>query len=199
MKKQLYFDYQQHTVDDSAVLSELRQRIGERPVLLLAPGKSITKYESSINEFIHSRNPYIFSLNFTPRQYLVDTVFISNAKRYEEQKGNPNLLVTSNVQAAGISALNYASYLNNSEIYDNAALMLMAALMSIGVQEVWLAGMDGFTIESENYADAEMINRARLGVLDKRNSIMQEMLKRYSEQICIHFITPSLYEVSHEV
>ncbi len=194
--KQLYLECQTNAVDDAAIVDELRQRVEGRTVMMLAPGQSIKTHQDAVQTFMDTHHPFVFSLNFTPQQYPVDITFISNAKRFAEHKGNENLLITSNIKAEGVPVLNYASYLNNSEMYDNAALMLMVLLIKIGVRDIWLAGMDGFSTAAQDYADSDMINKAKLDWFDKRNSIMKEMLQKYSRQVQIHFITPSLYEFS---
>ncbi len=194
--KRLYLEYQENAVDDSAVLEDLKRDIGSSPVMLLAPGRSIRTHKAEIDAFIAEKAPFVFSLNFSPEHYNVDTVFVSNAKRFAELKAETRLLITSNIKAEGIPTLNYASYLNNSEMHDNAALMLIAALMNLGIREIWLAGMDGFVAGAGNYAQADMVNNARVGLFDKRNSIMQEMLGKYSKQVNIRFVTPSMYNES---
>lgn len=192
--KQLYLDYQENVVDDSDVIEDLRQKIGSKSVLVIAPGKTIKENRSEIDNFILSKKPFLVSLNFTPTDYKTDLTFVSNAKRYEEQKEKSNLLITSNIKVSGVSTLNYASYLNNSEMYDNGALMFCVVLMKLGIKQVYFAGMDGFTSNAENYFSKEMINNAKLGEFDKRNEIMKSVLKKFSKQLEIHFITPSLYE-----
>lgn len=191
--KRLYLDYQEHPIDDTLVLEKLKQQIGDRPVLIIAPGKTIQTHKKEIDAFLGANKPFVFSLNFKPEHYAVDTVFISNAKRFAEYKGKDSLVITSNIQADGIATLNYSSYLNDSEMYDNSALMLCSVLLKLGIREVFFAGLDGFAAAGENYANAEMINNAKLGEFDKRNEIMSQMLNQLSKRLKLRFITPSRY------
>ncbi|MBO7257377.1 MAG: 3-hydroxy-3-methylglutaryl-CoA lyase, partial [Alphaproteobacteria bacterium] len=189
--KQLYLDYQQNAVDDSKVLKDLQTQIANRPILLVGPGKTLVSHHKDIDQFIAKEKPFIVSLNFRPDGLSVDRVFISNAKRFAEQKDFTRLVITSNIKA-DLPTLNYASYLNNSEMYDNSFLMFLRVLMKFGVRKVYAAGLDGFHA-NDNYAKPDMINNAKLGEFDKRNDIMRQMIEQFAQQIDIRFITPSLY------
>ena len=189
----LYLKYQKNEVNDDALLDELRRAVQDRPILVLAPGKSIVKEAQKITDYIAREQPYIISINFRPADIRVDKVFISNARRFSEQSDLSNVIVTSNIRTNNVPKLNYASYLNNSDMADNAALMLLKVLMKIGVNSVSFAGLDGFALGNDNYYAPEMINNARLGEeTDRRNDIVVEMLKKFP--IRIRFITTSLYE-----
>jgi len=190
--KQLYLDYQQNAVDDSEILKELQTQIDNRPILLVGPGKTLLSHHKDIEHFIAQKKPFIVSLNFRPDDMPIDRVFISNAKRFAEQKDLTHVIITSNIKA-DLPALNYASYLNNSEMYDNSFLMFLRVLMKFGVRKVFAAGLDGFQA-NDNYAKPDMINNAKLGEFDKRNDIMRQMILQLSRQIDIRFVTPSLYE-----
>ena len=190
--KRLYLDYQENAVDDEAVINALKTQIDARPVLIVSPGKSLNEKHNEIINFIITKKPFVIATNFRPDKIKADKVFISNAKRFAEQKDLSDVIVTSNIKT-DVSTLNYASYLNNSEMYDNSVLMLLAVLMKLGIREVYAAGLDGFA-NNDNYADPQMINNAKLGEFDKRNQIMRQMIKRFDKQIHVHFITPSLYE-----
>lgn len=189
--KRLYLEYQENAVDDENIINALKTEIGSKPVLLVAPGKTIETHKSEIGNFILSKKPFVVSLNFRPDTVKTDKVFISNAKRFSEQKDLSNVIVTSNIKS-DLPALNYASYLNNSEMYDNSVLMFLVVLMKLGIHEVYAAGLDGFK-NNDNYADPAMVNNAKLGEFDKRNDIMRQMIQRFSKQIRVRFITPSLY------
>lgn len=190
--KRLYLEYQENNVDDESVIDDLKTEIGSKPVLIIAPGKSVETYKAEIGNFILSKKPFAVSLNFRPANIKVDKIFISNAKRFSEQKDLSNVIVTSNIKS-DLPTLNYASYLNNSEMHDNSVLMFLVVLMKLGIKNVYAAGLDGFK-NNDNYADPMMINNAKLGEFDKRNDIMRQMIRRFEKQIKVHFITPSLYE-----
>lgn len=189
--KQLYLDYQKNTIDDTVVVNNLKSEIISRPVLIIAPGKTIKTHQSKIKHFVSVNNPFIMSINFRPSNIKVDKIFISNVKRFSEQKDLSDVIVTSNIKT-NLPTLNYAYYLNNSEMYDNSVLMLLSLLIKMGVKNIYAAGLDGFC-GTDNYADPDMINNSKLGEFDKRNEIMSKMIKYFEKQIKIKFITPSLY------
>lgn len=190
--KRLYLDYQENAVDDDEVINALKTQIGARSVLIVSPGKSLNEKHNEIINFIMTKKPFVIATNFRPDKIKADKIFISNAKRFAEQRDLSDIIVTSNIKAE-VLTLNYASYLNNSEMHDNSVLMLLAVLMKLGIREAYAAGLDGFA-DNDNYADPQMVNNAKLGEFDKRNQIMRQMIKRFDKQIRIHFITPSLYE-----
>ena len=192
MIKRLYLEYQENDINDDSIIDALKAEIGSKPVLIVAPGKTIETQQAEIANFILSKKAYVVSLNFRPDMIKVDKVFISNAKRFSEQKDLSNVIVTSNIKS-DLPTLNYASYLNNSEMYDNSVLMFLVVLMKLGVRDVYAAGLDGFK-NNDNYADPTMVNNAKLGEFDRRNEIMREMIQRFAKQIKVRFITPSLYK-----
>ena len=197
--QELYLRYQENDVNDDKAVQNLRDNIANREVLIIAPGKSINLYKDKILSYIKGRNPYIISINFRPEVFDADNVFISNARRFSEQTCLENILVTSNIKAENVTTFNYGSYLNNSDMADNSALMLLKILIKAGIKKVVFAGMDGFSKGNDNYFDTAMINNAKLGEFDKRNEVMYKMLQSLAKSINMTFLTPSLYEKEHEV
>lgn len=197
--QELYLCYQENDIDDTEALENLKNNIANRDVLIIAPGKSINLYKDKILSYVNEKNPYIISINFRPETFNIDKVFISNARRFSEQTNLQNLLITSNIKAENVEIFNYGSYLNNSDMADNSALMLLKILIKIGVKNIILAGMDGFSNGNNNYFDSSMINNAKLGEFDKRNEVMYKMLQSLAKSINITFLTPSLYEKEHEI
>jgi len=195
--KQIYLDNFSKNIDDSLVVKKLRRLLNNRELLIIAPGKSLSKEAGKINDFIKKVKPFIISLNFIPKDYDVNVAFVSNMKRFSSLDDyDKPLLVTSNIENIPEKAnvLNYSSYLNNSKMYDNAALMCLKLLKSIGIKEVSIAGLDGFSnIPTENYVSNDLINNARENEFDERNEIMSEELKKVSEKIKLNFITKTQY------
>lgn len=190
----LYLKYQENEVDDNKILEKLKSDIADKKILLLAPGKTITTEREKINNYIKQNNPFVISINFRPQDIPVNNVFIGNVRRFSEMTTLKDVIVTSNIKTDKVPQLNYGSYLNNSEMPDNSALMLLKVLVKIGVKDVAFAGLDGFSNASDNYFSSDMINNAKLGEeFDKRNDIMSTMLKQLSRHIAIKNITTSLY------
>ena len=195
--KQIYLDNFSGTVDDSEVVENLKQKLKDRNILIMAPGKSLSKEKDKIFEFINSKKPYVLSLNFIPQDYDIDFAFISNMKRFSSLDDyDKPMLVTSNIENIPQKAnvLNYSSYLNNSKMYDNAALMCLKLLINIGIKEVNIAGLDGFSnVQTENYVTSDLINNARENEFDERNEIMSKELKILRKDIKLNFLTKTQY------
>ena len=169
-------------------------------MLLLAPGKSLKTEKDTIKKFINAENPFIVSLNFIPEDFEENLAFITNVKRFLSLNNNEApLILTSNIENRPKHAyvLNYSSYLNNSKMFDNVALMVLKLLINIGVKSVSIAGLDGFnTVATENYVSDDLINTAKVNEIDERNDIMSEELSKMSENININFVTKTLYKVA---
>lgn len=196
--RQIYLDNFSQFVDDTIVINNLKNELQNKNILILAPGKSLTEEKNIINQFIENKKPFIISLNFIPTDYDTDITFISNIKRFSSlEKYTGKLLVTSNIEDIPSKAevINYSSYLNNSKMFDNAVLMFLKLLIKIGINEVNIAGLDGFSnISTENYVSTDLIN-AKINEFDEKNIVMSNELQNLSKDIAIHFITKTKYMV----
>ena len=190
----LYSRYQQHNVDDHLVLERLQQLCRDRNILILAPGRSLITYETTIKNYIRTNNPIVFSINHIPDRFPYDIVFISNLKRFKciddaVEKLGDSLICTSNLmKETNVHVVNYASYLNDDDIIsDNAGLMLINVLRKVGVNRFALAGYDG-------YFDGKM----NLNVRYQQREVMNRAITSYFAKLCrvveVKFVTPSLYE-----
>ena len=197
--KQIYLDNFSNTIDDTKTLNYLKELLSNKKILILAPGKSLTKEKVKINSFIEKENPFVISLNFIPKDYKEDLVFVTNMKRFETLEDySLALVISSNIESIPKQAkvVNYSSYLNNSKMFDNVALMFLKLLIKIGVKSVTIAGLDGFSnIATENYVENDLINNAKVSEFDERNEIMTEELLRIQKLINIEFLTTTLYQI----
>ena len=195
--KQIYLDNFSKSIDDTLILEKLKKQLSGKNILLMAPGKTLSSEEDKINSFIAKEKPFVISLNFIPKDYDIDVAFVSNLKRFSSlDNSQKQLLVTSNIENIPHNAdvLNYSFYLNNSKMYDNAALMCLKLLALTGIKTVNIAGLDGFSnIATENYVSNELINNAKVNEFDERNQIMSEELKKLSNGIKLNFITTTKY------
>ena len=198
--KQIYLDNFSNSIDDTATLDYLKNLLFQKEILILAPGKSLVYEKEKINEFIIKEKPFIISLNYIPDNYNEDLVFITNMKRFTSLNNyHIPLVVSSNIENPPKNAkvINYSSYLNDSKMFDNVALILLNLFIKIGIKKVHFAGLDGFSnIPSENYFDNKLINNAKVSEFDERNEIMSEELSKISKYINITFITKTLYNKS---
>ena len=195
--KQIYLDNFSKNIDDKNVIQYLKDCLKNRKILILAPGKSLVFEKSKIDDFIKNENPYVISLNFIPKAFNINLAFVSNIKRFTSlEKINKPILITSNIENKpdGAFMINYSSYLNNSKMYDNAALMVLKLFVHIKVTEIYIAGLDGFSnIQTENYVSDELINNAKESEIDERNNIMSQELSKFKNKIKLNFLTKTLY------
>lgn len=200
--KSEYMKYMDHTVDDAHVLAQLSAMIGNRKVLLLAPGKSLRYETGRINSMVNSDNYVVASINFAPIDIPIDFAFISNMKRFENTKEMPTArgirtIVTSNICTSSDEYLivNYSSYLNeDSSIIDNAGIMCINLLIQVGVKEIILAGFDGFSEDvKDNFYEESLYLDVEEERLAKMNMAMSNKLSQLKKQIKIEFLSKSNY------
>lgn len=201
----LYFEYQSREIDDSKALASLSKIFSDKKLLLLMPGASLETEKSKIESFISSNNPIVISVNHIPTRFNPDFVFVSNGKRYDQmleeldKHKNVKLIVTSNVQQALAEfdfVLNYSQLIMDGDkviISDNAALMLIKALVRIGRKnDVYIAGMDGFSKDANNYAEEYLSYNINTDT-DRQNELIKNSINNFKSQITVQFITKSKY------
>ncbi len=197
--KQLYLDKFSKAVDDSKTVEYMKNILSGKKILILAPGKSLKEEKERVDNFIERENPFIISLNFIPEQYRENLVFVTNMKRFTSLNDYSGpIVVSSNIENIPPQALvlNYSSYLNDSKMFDNVALMLLKLLIKINIESVSIAGFDGFSpVATDNYVSDDLINNAKLSEFDERNDVMSEEIGKLSEKIDINFITSTMYNI----
>ena len=198
----IYKEYQEHNIDDSAAIDKLRKEIGDRKVLLLAPGRSLVDEAERIEQYISENKPYTISVNHYSSKYPDDAIFVSNNRRYGQislkAKKYPSaaiIIATSNIHPTMLKpgyVLNFSSILvDDEEISDNATLMMINALVRMGIKEVILAGFDGYVPNGENYFDK---NWDFNGKSWRNNQIIKDAVARTSGNIRMRFLTKSKYD-----
>ena len=195
--EELYQKFQYHKVDDVRLLNRLKNELGEREILILAPGASILKEKEKICHFIKKNAPVIISANFASEEYGQDYIFCSNAMRYgalEEKKQGSTLLITSNL----LDVCEEENVLNYSELCfdekgncDNCVIMLMKLLIKLEVKQLYVAGFDGYQEKGSNYVTSYMASQHTKGV--EENIRNRRYVEDIRKQIKIEFLTESLY------
>lgn len=197
--EQYYREYQENFVNDKHTLDILIKEMGTKRVLLLAPGRSLANYETSIKEEAKADDVIVIAVNFCARQFEPDYIFSSNMRRFARIQGNTEAkcIVTSNMKEAEKKdyVVNFASYsLREPEIMDNSGLMALNLLMSLGVKEVIIAGMDGYSSAQDNdYYDQRLQYTFSEGA-QLRNELISQKLSDIRKKMSITFLTPTQYE-----
>lgn len=197
-----YTDFQSNSIDDSNDINKLKDILKNNKILLLGPGMSIVEEKNKISDYIQKEKPIIISVNFNPKSYKSDFIFLSNAKRYisllDTNFSNSSLIITSNVTDYENKAdyvLNYASSLKEGlDKNDNSLLLIIHNLCRIGIKDIVLAGFDGFRANSENYSDKSYSFYGNEDYKVHNNKIISKSIKELSKEIRIEFITETLYK-----
>jgi len=198
--KSIYYSYQDNIVDDSNDLKELTKTIGDKEILLIAPGKSVVENSLYIREYIKSNNPIVISINFIPEKFNTTYNFFSNSRRLhnDSKQKKEKLILTSNIRDVDSNLVfNYASYTNNFNLVsDNATLMMLDILKSAGYKSVSLAGFDGYVIDkdAENYRRESMETHLDSNHYEKLNENISKYLKDFKKEFKLNFITKTNYE-----
>lgn len=171
---------------------ELAQNLKGKTVILVAPGKSSVDEK----EKIENADGVIISVNFDYPSS--NYVFLSNLRRYKElpEESLSKAIVTSNITSDKVYLqTKYRDLLNDVEaVRDNAGLMAIKFLIGYGVKEILLAGFDGYSHDSkENYANRSMEFVTKNALLDAMNAGMSEVLRLYSNDIKISYLTTPKY------
>ena len=190
----LYVQFMEKGAIQNSRSEELAAIFRDKPVVLIAPGKSSTLEEEAINRFVREINAVTISVNFDYKYLKTDFIFLSNIRRFKEleKSSKEKCIVTSNIPFDGVYyQTDYKSLLNGEEfVNDNAGLMVIKLLISFGAKKVLLAGFDGYSHEpKENYADSSMAWITRNSVLDQMNEGMNKVLKELNKEISIEFLT----------
>lgn len=205
--EQLYHQFQQHHIDDTADLEELRGLINGRRILVIAPGTSVKREAERIRQHIIDHESMVISVNFDGEDYKYDLSFYSNARRFEKvqemngqsSKGTKRIITSNIVANVGTYRykVNYSDYLNVKPLVnDNATLMLLALLIKLDIKVVDIAGFDGFKLEAgENYAVESLKTTLDEETVIEMNQQITDVVKEYSQRIRMNFITESLYQV----
>lgn len=198
-----YKEYMENYVDDKETLNILSKTFKGRKVLLLAPGKSLKIHKDRIDNFIRWNNPIVLSVNFCASFYGAKYVFCSNMRRLAKLDISDNIKViaTSNIKSAVGKVdyiVNFSSYrATQEEIIDNAGIMSIRLLVGLGVKEINIAGMDGFSDGEygSNYFD-EKFDLTYKDNNDEKNNFMAKEIADIARLVDVRFITPSIYENS---
>lgn len=198
--EQLYYEYQNCKIADRSAKSALEEKISGRSVVILASGKSVAGSAEEISEIVSRKNAVVISVNYVNELIHSDYVFVSNLRRYEALKDScvSGLIVTSNIREAENAGyvLNYADLINTEEaVEDNVTLMLINLLIDLKAAEIMLAGVDGYVYGEKNFLRDNLETYEPRDVLEAKNRGMSAMIKKYSAEIPISFITKTSLDI----
>lgn len=194
-----YNSYMDNFVDDKADVKALKDSIGARSVLILAPGKNIILEKETVKAFIGKHNPVVIGVNRSSEEYQYDYLFVTNEKRLVDKPANVGKFIkTSNLHKIlpDTIQVNYSSYLaENPIVCDNPTLMLLNLLVAMGIREVSVAGFDGFSPNPEdNYFSHGLSMGSSINSKVEKNHFVAEEVRELQKRISMNFLTKSLYK-----
>ena len=165
---------------------------------MIGPGKSTIEYQQEIEEALSQENTFSIAINGNDLYY-TDATFYSNKKRYNDLCKKDNLtFLTSNIkttQEEDELIFDYNKSLSREYgISDNALLIMLNILKDLGVEEIVLAGFDGFSANiHNNFYSEEKTNALTEDFINELNELTTNNIKDYSKKIKIKCLTPTKY------
>ena len=169
-----------------------------RTVLVIAPGPSAERERERIVEMAERKDVLSVGINFDYPYVKTDLIFLSNLRRFQDLKQEhwSRTIVTSNIPCpAPYRKVDYTQLLNDqTAVKDNAGMMLLKLLISSGAREIYIAGMDGYSHDSEeNYAKSDLKMSMSRNMLEEINEGMRQMIAKFSQEVKISFLTNPKY------
>lgn len=198
--RNLYYEYQEKLEAQISNVDQLNKLISDKNILLYFPGLSIIEEEDSIKRFVKSKDNLLkIAVNFLPQNYESDLVFFSNLRRYEKANitNNEKVILTSNIPNIKEVKfkVSYRELLSEVDgVQDNAGMMLIKLLIKHNVKEIYVAGLDGYSLDREvNFIDQSMSIAQTSERLKLINEGMNKLIKDFRNQTHLTFITKEKY------
>lgn len=203
--EKLYFEHQSKKVDDDFATSKLAEKFKEQKIVLIASGTSVSKKHNTIEKYIKDNNSLVVSLNHINKYIKTDYIYISNAKRFEQFEmllGDKNrgfeTIITSNIEDENKKAnyvLDWVSLTSKETIVGTSSLyILLNFFKKIGVNEITLAGFDGFSKYAANYYDSNFNFYKEPENIDDVTKEIAKQLGYFQQYMRINFLTKSKYD-----
>lgn len=195
---ELYTMYMTKGGVNEARLQNLRDALNGKRVLVIAPGKSVAEEENKILKYSEKEDIVTISVNFKCPYVCEDYIFVSNMRRYQELPPNSlqHTIVTSNIDTEDVFLkISYPSLFNSIEaVKENAGMMMLEFLMQLGIKDVLVAGMDGYSYDVEsNYAQKNLQMNVNKEQIRKWNTGMEQAIKKFQETMKIKSVTKEKY------
>lgn len=190
----LYLRYMSQGKVQQSNYETFKDFIKDKEIVLVAPGKSSSKEKEKVVSWLKKKDVVSISVNFEYPEYSTDYIFVSNLRRFRELSTSKNAktIVTSNIPTVdAFLQIDYKNLLNQQEfVKDNAGMMLIKFLIQLGAKKVYIAGIDGYSLDpNENFANQNMNFFTKKGIFEAMNLGMEKVLAEYSTKIEIEFIT----------
>lgn len=194
--EELYQAYLNVDIADKEDIIRLKEILQEKNIQILAPGASLLKVTNKIIEQKDSR--ITISVNFVPNFIKSDIIFFTNIKRYETESvnlcGDETIVITSNL-IKNVDKYSYAikygrlAY-HKGRYCEDSVLMLLHLLSDMGIQNIDIAGFDGFIDEGNNFYE-KRLDRYQKG--EFKNELVREVLSENYSNMKLNYLSKSHY------
>lgn len=196
--EQIYRQYNAgKTCEDDGAVEALKEKLADRTVLLIAPGKSILEAAPQIRRMANRDD--VVSINLNHFYFETDFVLTTRTEAYEYALGSrTNIIVPSNIAGTENTPANIIDYKKwivvEEGTYDSSGVMIMNLLEAAGVKHVILAGFDGFSSNiNDNYFDKALRHPVTEEQSNQRNEFYREFIDKKRKSFKVDFLTDSKY------
>lgn len=189
--EQKYLSIMNRYVDDTAAAEGLKEAMDGRNILLIAPGRSVVTERKRIGQYIAENSPLVIGVNAIVSDYAYNYVFYVNEARYQYARNSSrerfeasHRIVLSNIKTETdkgeyVIAFDHAAK-RGWPHYDNAVICCLRMLDWLGIEEVTIAGFDGFkNVYNESYADPTLPTLKTDGKWDELNDEIRDMFQEF--------------------
>lgn len=171
-----------------------------KDILIILPGNSHLSVFEKMNDLSEDGFTLI-PVNFIPKDLVTHFTFVSNTKRINQVKATQKTVIkTSNVNFNFINqeVIRYSDHINNLDyVNDNALLMLLSFLKGFEINQISIAGLDGYDPmyipTSGSYSGHRLVDE----ILLSKNYNISRYLEEYGKVVRLNFITPSKFIYFH--
>lgn len=197
--EKLYQDFNRHPFEDTDNLAILKSKIQGKKIVLIASGKSLLNAVDQLRVLVNDENTFSIAVNHCSL-IKTDYVFANRENIYDEAQelGLPTLYLSSiNSEQQGHNLIfDYAKWTDvNGKKSDTAFFVLVNILYSLGVEEVQLAGFDGFDYDiNKSYYDIKLARPKTKEEVQRKNRDAVDYIKSMFGKVNFIFLTPSKYQ-----
>lgn len=202
--EKLYAEYQKNEINDELAWEKLQEKLSGKKILLIGPGVTVNTEREIIESYIQDKRPFVISINYIPEGIGLDSIFLSNSKRYTQlatklSQEKHSIIATSNVTSTRDEVfeivLNFSGLMDEeAEIIDNSLVMFLKALIRTGCREVTLAGFDGYSSGESNYYNQDMEYDFVKNKAEYLNNYTTTFLESVADTLMVEFLTSSKYD-----
>lgn len=209
--EELYVEYQKQTsVSERNETERLGEQLRGKKILMIGPGRHALDEDYKVYEYMGRNRPVVIAVNCMPADYPVDYLFISSARRYVQlsfeisrMPKEVKLIATSNVTKTSGSfdyTLPYNDLLDEEAwVVDNPMVMMIRLLSGYGVEQIALAGFDGYTTsQTSDYANPNMEHTFSKEKALSLNADVEKSLARIKHPARLQFVTTTCYNLKYE-